>query len=86
MTLDITKLAKIKHRGTFRIARCPACAEDGGDNKGEHLFINDEGRFGCVLFPGEEGELHRKRIFELVGLKKQIPKPFTVLKADKIRT
>ncbi len=50
MGLDSSKLENIKKRGSITIARCPACAEDGGDNKGEHLFINNEGRFGCVLY------------------------------------
>jgi len=86
MGLDISKLENVKQRGNNTIARCPACEEDGGDNKGEHLFINSEGRFGCVLYPQEEGKLHRKRIFELVGLKKEVPKTFTVHKAEKKRT
>jgi hypothetical protein len=86
MALDISKLQKIKNRGANIIARCPACAENGADNKGEHLFINNEGRFGCVLFPGEEGILHRKRVFELVELKKEVHKTFTVYKAEGKRT
>jgi len=82
MALDILKLEKVKHRGASTTARCPACAEDGGDNKGEHLFINREGRFGCVLYPREEGILHRKRIFELVGLKIERPKTFIIRRAE----
>lgn len=86
MALDISKLEKVKHRGASTIAKCPACAENGRDKKGDHLFINNEGRFGCVLYPRDEGRLHRKRIFELVGLKKVITKTFTVHKAEKLRT
>ncbi len=82
MALDISKLGNIKQRGNNTIARCPACAEDGRDTKGNHLFINNEGRFGCVLYPREEGILHRKRIFELVGMKLQIPKTFFIYRAE----
>jgi len=82
MALDILKLEKVKHRGASTIARCPACAENGGDNKGDHLFINNEGGFGCVLYPREEGILHRKRIFELVGLKIERPKTFKIRRAE----
>ncbi|MFC1551908.1 hypothetical protein ACFL6P_05010 [Candidatus Latescibacterota bacterium] len=68
MGLDINKLEKVKGRGSNTIAQCPACAEDGGDRKGEHLFINDRGQFGCVLYPGADGQTHRQRIFEMAGM------------------
>jgi len=69
MGLDISRLEKVRRRGSNTIARCPACAEAGNDHKGEHLFINATGQFGCVLYPGPEGSVHRQRIFELVGIK-----------------
>lgn len=47
-------------------ARCPACAERGGDRRGEHLVILPSGRFGCAAFPGDQE--HRRRIFALVGV------------------
>jgi hypothetical protein len=68
MSLNLDRLEKVKERGNFTIARCPACAEEGHDRKGEHLFISDAGKFGCVLYPGEEGKEHRQRIFALVGV------------------
>lgn len=41
-------------------ARCPACAEEGHDNKGNHLCIFADGKFACVLHlgggPGENIE------------------------------
>lgn len=67
MGLDLTQLEKVKRRGSNTIARCPACAEAGSDRKGEHLFINNNGQFGCVLYPGQDGQQHRQRIFELAG-------------------
>jgi len=68
MALDITKLENVKELPGKTIARCPACAEIEQDKKGEHLFIDDEDRFGCVIYPGEAGREHRKRIFALVGI------------------
>lgn len=69
MGLDISRLEKVRRRGSNTIARCPACAEAGNDRKGEHLFINAKGQFGCVLYPGADGQAHRQRIFELAGIK-----------------
>ena len=80
MGLDISKLEKVKRRGSSTIARCPACAEAGADRKGEHLMINDAGQFGCVLFPGQSGQQHRQRIFELAGVKETPGKSFEVRK------
>ena len=68
MSLDITKLENVDDRGSRLIARCPACAEQGSDNKGDHLLIDDQGRFSCVRYPGDAGSDHRKRIFALVGI------------------
>lgn len=69
MALNIKKLENVKFQQGKIIAQCPACAEMGQDNKGEHLFINDEDKFGCVVYPDESGVEHRKRIFALVGTK-----------------
>jgi hypothetical protein len=65
MSLDISKLENVRTRGDKTIARCPACAEAGHDQNDEHLFINTDGRFGCVVFAGDSE--HRKRIFALCG-------------------
>lgn len=65
--LNVDKLQAIKQNGSRITARCPACAEEGRDRKGNHLFIYPDGRFGCVLHQGENGHNHRKRIFELCG-------------------
>ncbi len=80
MGLDLSMLKKVKYRGSKIIAQCPACAENGHDRKGEHLFINQRGQFGCVVYPGEIGRRHRKRIFELVGKKEWKNKEFEVKK------
>jgi hypothetical protein len=69
MSLDIAKLQNVCGRGKKIIARCPACAESGCDNKGDHLVINADGRFACVVYPGHspDAKAHRKRIFSLCG-------------------
>lgn len=51
-----------------KVYRCPVCAEEGHDNKGEHLIIYPDGAFGCVVMPGETGIAHRERIYALVGI------------------
>lgn len=68
MSLDLGKLQNVKRRGGAISARCPACAEGGHDRQGNHLFIAPDGRYGCVLYPGEAGRTHRQKIFELVGI------------------
>ena len=37
------------------------------DDTGEHLVIQADGRFGCVVHPGPAGKPHRQRIAKLVG-------------------
>src|SRR5512146_1697517 len=66
MSLDVAKLEKVRElTGGVVQARCPACAEGGGDRKGEHLRIYPDGRYGCCVHP-KDGE-HRKRVFALAG-------------------
>jgi hypothetical protein len=69
MSLNISELENVRTRGQKRTARCPACAESGHDTKGEHLVISPEGRFACVLYPGDSADAkeHRRRIFALCG-------------------
>ena len=74
MSLDVRKLAVSRRleNGTV-VGRCPACAAAGQDRKGEHLVVYPDGRFGCVLYPGDGGWLHRKAIWEAVGERKRRP-------------
>jgi hypothetical protein len=68
MSIIISRLEQVKHRQSGKIiARCPACAEEGRDSKGEHLVVMPCGKFGCIANEGEAGADHRKRIFELAG-------------------
>jgi len=69
LSLDPAKLQNVHVQGVKTIARCPACAENGMDEKGEHLVIQANGRFGCVVHPGAAGKAHRQRIFVLAALK-----------------
>jgi len=61
-------LEEVNRTGSKITARCPACAEDGHDRKGNHLFIGEDGKFGCVVYPGDDGENHRRRIYALAGV------------------
>jgi len=66
MSLDMKKLEKVRELANgVTQAQCPACAEGGGDRKGEHLRIYPDGRYGCCVHPKDAQ--HRKRIFALVG-------------------
>ena len=86
MALDIAKLENVQKKPDGKIiARCPACAADGNDSKGEHLAVFPDGRFGCAVNPKDKS--HTKEIFKLVGIKEaegdaedgQIPaRPFEV--------
>ncbi len=78
MGLDTNKLEKVKHVGQKIIARCPACAKEGHDQTGDHLFIEPSGKFGCIVYPGIEGTQHRKKIFKLVGIRNSCHKIFSV--------
>ena len=80
LSLETRKLAVVRRLddGTL-IARCPVCGAIGKDRKGEHLVVYPDGRFGCVVFPGDAGWLHRKAIWEAVGDRKR-KRPPLVLK------
>ncbi|MFM2243229.1 MAG: hypothetical protein RLZ97_2084 [Verrucomicrobiota bacterium] len=67
MSLDLSRLENVRKRGDRIIARCPACAEENHDEKGEHLVMYPNGAFGCVTCPGEAGRAHRKQIIALAG-------------------
>ena len=67
--LDLSKLKNVTQRGNKTIAACPACRVAGGDDKGNHLFINGtdgNGEYGCVAHEGDGA--HRKEIFSYVGI------------------
>ena len=71
-TLESAMLNHQKLRNTKRMprkttAQCPACAELGRDRRGEHLVVFEDGKFGCVAFPGDSE--HRKQIWKLVGMR-----------------
>ena len=64
MSLDFTRLEKVRSRGGKLIARCPVCARAGRDRRGEHLCcwsIYGDGPFHCIF------GCETKEIFRLVG-------------------
>lgn len=80
MSLDNDKLKGARRRGNKLVAQCPACAEEGHDNTGEHLVIFGDGSFACVVHSGKAGRSHRQRIYELAGIEpeKRLPLAFRV--------
>ncbi len=68
--LDPAKLTMISPRpdGSYN-ARCPACAEEGHDAKGNHLIVFPSGAFACVVFQGctEQTGKHRATILRIAG-------------------
>lgn len=66
MSLDLSRLEKLKRQGDSWRARCPACAADGADTVGNHLRIDRDGRYGCALAPNDAE--HRRRIYALAGI------------------
>ncbi len=71
LSIDLSRLENVQHKGDKTEAACPACRAMERDKKGNHLIIWPDGRFGCVAYPGDE--THRKEIFSLVGQKEAGP-------------
>lgn len=66
MSLDLSKLQNVVRLPDGRTrARCPACAEAGGDRAGVHLMVFEDGRFGCAAHMGDRA--HRVKIYRLAG-------------------
>jgi len=87
VALDESKLENVRRKDGKLTVRCPACAEKGGDRKGEHLVVYENGAYHCVATNGERS--HRKRIFALAGKDvsgTKVKPTAPVLKKWKIRT
>ncbi len=68
LSIDTTRLEKVRQTGNKTVARCPACAATGGDRSGVHFFLNTaDGKFGCSAF--QKDTEHRREIFRLIGIK-----------------
>jgi hypothetical protein len=68
LTIDTTRLEKMRQTGNKVVARCPACAATGGDRSGNHFFYNTtDGKFGCSAF--QKDTEHRREIFRLIGVR-----------------
>lgn len=70
MSLDFSRLENLTDANGKSTARCPACKENGCDEGGDHLVLYPNGKYGCVMTPGDKG--HTRRIFELVGVKDEL--------------
>jgi len=67
VSLDFSKLEKVRERGGKIEARCPNCALSGQDKKGNHLFIGTDGGYRCIV------GCDPKAIFALAGSKDSLP-------------
>lgn len=68
MALDISKLEMVRYLPDGRIrARCPACAQGGGDRKGQHLSILPDGPYCCAAHQGDRE--HSRIIYTLAGVR-----------------
>src|SRR4051812_35132153 len=82
MSLSIEKLENVRQSSGKLTARCPACAESGGDSQGVHLVVYPSGKYGCAAFPRDAR--HTKGIYRLVGRKEaekicvRRPRPLTI--------
>lgn len=63
--LDLGRLEKVRWRGERIECRCPACGELGHDKTGNHLLIQPDGKFSCVV--NQRNHEHNKRIWALAG-------------------
>ncbi|MDR1011575.1 MAG: hypothetical protein LBM04_10730 [Opitutaceae bacterium] len=70
--LDMTRLEKPKQHAGKLISACPACREEGRDKAGDHLAVFASGAYRCAV---DDREGHRKRIFELAGMRESAPPP-----------
>ena len=67
-SLDLDRLEKVRHLPGKITARCPACAEEGRDRKGDNLvYFHDTRAYSCIFDDG-----HTRRIWELVGIRRAI--------------
>jgi len=83
--IDKTKLQNIKEKadGAYT-ARCPACAASGADEKGEHLIVYADGRFGCVVYPRDRE--HRGVVLKLAGDKSKLPRIIPKVDVSPLKT
>lgn len=80
--INIHLLKNLQQVGSKLVAQCPACAEHGNDQGGNHLCVFEDGNgaYHCIVDEEGAGSAHSQRIFELVGLhgKAVVQRPLVV--------
>lgn len=72
MALDIDKLENVQQLGGGRLrSGCPACLANGADPQRIHLFVYQNGSYGCAA--NKKDATHTREIFKLVGIKDGVP-------------
>ena len=80
--INRSKLKNVVQKDGKIEAQCPACAQAGGDSKGNHLVVYPGGEFGCVANEGDRE--HNKQILKLIGDKSYGPLPQLQIRRQKI--
>ncbi len=63
--VDLTKLSQVVVKEGKTVGRCPACAAQGKDSKGNNLVVFPDGKFGCAAYPSSRR--HNRQILDLAG-------------------
>jgi hypothetical protein len=63
-TLNLQKLENVIHLEGKVTARCPVCAQEDHDRKGNHLVIFEDWKFNCI-----RDSAHNRGIWKLAGAK-----------------
>lgn len=65
MSISTNRLENTRQANGCIVARCPACASEGGDRKGNNLAVFPNGAFYCHAHPYDRA--HCREIYRLAG-------------------
>jgi hypothetical protein len=93
--LEALGFERIPHGGDYKlVGPCPACKAGGGDSKGRHLAIFDDGKFNCIVYPADcpdlgQREEHNQKIWGFLkpilgGKLKALPAPDPAIRAAEL--
>lgn len=62
VSIDLSKIEKLRTTSEGWVGRCPVCALDNKDNKCAHLGVKRNGEYNCIF-----DSSHNKGIYQLIG-------------------
>lgn len=65
--IDPSRLSHVVKKDGKIVARCPACAAQGKDAKGNNFVLYADGGFGCQAYP--QSKEHNREILKLAGVR-----------------